>query len=174
MEVSSQLHIAAVLSSRKIPWQPLARRLSGPQTLWTLRRLENSSVPAENPTPIIAFASHYNRWSVRKVNVYDRSVLIWYWQLSPNTYMFQAPQKKWNMLALRSGPLCVYYHVTGYNTNEWMNDTDSHLDRAATRSGTAVRYQSKSYACLTVLQLYVTSLCRCYTALWTELQRPFW
>lgn len=67
--------------------------LSGPQKIWTPHRLEKPLVPAGNSTPIIGFPSHYNRWPVPKVDVYDRSVVIWCWQLSPNTYMFQVPQK---------------------------------------------------------------------------------
>jgi hypothetical protein len=65
----------------------------GPKAFWTLYRLEKPLIPAGNPTPTIAFPNRCTRWPVPKVNVYDRSVVIWYWQLSPNTYTFQAPQK---------------------------------------------------------------------------------
>ena len=39
-----------------------------------------------------------------------------------------------------------------------MNDTGSHLDRAATRSGKAVKLQNKSYASLTVLKYNATTV----------------
>jgi hypothetical protein len=144
----------------------------GLKAVWTLYRLEKSFVPAGNPTLIIAFPNRYNCRPVPKVNVYDRSVVIWHWQLSANTYMLQASLKateyarfaKWSTVR-------ACYHVTGYSTTEWMNDTDSHLDRVATPSGTAVRYQSKNYACLNALQFCMTPGCMYYTVLWTNLQR---
>jgi hypothetical protein len=93
----------------------------GLKAVRTLYRLEKSFVPAGNPTPIIAFPSHYNRRSVPKVNVYDRSVVIWCWQLSPNSYMFQAPQRA--MEYARVGKWCTVRVLSCYwLQHKWMNE----------------------------------------------------